>query len=42
MSDKWFDEYSYEAIVDKKYLSPEALKGLEEEAIELPLYDPIM
>ncbi|KDE42606.1 biotin transporter BioY [Metamycoplasma hyosynoviae] len=42
MSDKWFDEYSYEAIVDKKYLSEKALKGLEEPAIELDPFDLIV
>ncbi len=41
MSDKWFDEFSYEAIVDKKYLSDEALSGLKKDPIELEPFDPI-
>lgn len=41
MSDKWFDEFSYEAIVDKKYLSDEALSGLKKDPIDLEPFDPI-
>ena len=41
MSDAWFTEYNYEAIVNKKYLPEEALRGLNEEAIELEPFDPI-
>lgn len=41
MSDRWFDEHCYEAVVDKKYLSEETLKGLEKEVIKLDYYDPL-
>ena len=41
MSDAWFTEYNYEAIVNKKYLPEEAIKGLNEDAIELEPFDPI-
>ncbi|WP_033179055.1 aminopeptidase C [[Mycoplasma] anseris] len=41
MSDKWFDEYMFESIVDKKYVDPKYLKGLEEEPIEIEPWDPI-
>ena len=41
MSDAWFTEYNYEAIVNKKYLPEEALKGLSKDAIELEPFDPI-
>ena len=31
MMDEWFDEYLYEAVVKKEYLSPELLKILDTE-----------
>ncbi|MDO5734434.1 MAG: C1 family peptidase [Eubacteriales bacterium] len=39
MSHEWFIEYTFEAIVDKKYIPEEYLKGLEEEAITIPPWD---
>ncbi|AWX69380.1 aminopeptidase C [[Mycoplasma] anseris] len=42
MSDKWFDEFNYMAIVHKKYLSKEALSGLEKPEIELSPFDPLV
>ncbi len=41
MTDKWFDEHVYEAIVDKKYLS-EKIEGFiaKAEIIQLQPWDP--
>jgi len=42
MSDKWFDEFLYEVVVDKKYLDDEYVKLYEkEEAQLLPPWDPM-
>ena len=41
MSDDWFNEYLYEIVVDKKYLSPEILAVLEQEPIALEAWDPM-
>ena len=41
MTDEWFDEHTYEAVVDKKYISPKYLKGLEKEVIKLEYFDPL-
>jgi bleomycin hydrolase len=41
MADGWFDEYCYEVMVDKKYLSEELLKVLETEPIVLKPWDPM-
>ncbi|TPE58088.1 C1 family peptidase [[Mycoplasma] falconis] len=41
MSDEWFTEYNFEAIVDKKYLTEENLKGLEKPSIEISIFDPL-
>ncbi len=41
MSDEWFTEYNYMAIVDKKYLSKEAQEALNKTAIEIPIFDPL-
>ena len=42
MSDKWFDEFLYEVVVDKKYLEDEYVKLFEnEEAKFLPPWDPM-
>ena len=38
----WFDEYVYQIVVDKKYLTPEQLKIFEtEEATVLEPWDPM-
>lgn len=39
MSHEWFIEYTYEAIVDKKFIDEEWLKGLEEERIQVEPWD---
>jgi len=41
MSDRWFDEYLYEAMVRRGYLSPELLKGLDTDPVVLPPWDPM-
>lgn len=39
MSNDWFEEYAYELIVDKAFVSDEYLKGLDQEAIQFEYYD---
>ncbi|AXE60809.1 aminopeptidase [[Mycoplasma] phocae] len=41
MSDKWFDEYNFMAIIDKKYLPAEVIKALEKQPIEISPFDPL-
>jgi bleomycin hydrolase len=41
MTDKWFNEYMYEVMVDKKYLPDSLLKVLETEPIKLKPWDPM-
>ncbi|CAF3395327.1 unnamed protein product [Rotaria sp. Silwood1] len=41
MTDDWFNEYLYEVVVDKKYLSKEVLAVLDQEAIILEAWDPM-
>lgn len=40
-SDAWFDEYVYQVVVDKKYLTDEELAAYESEPIELAPWDPM-
>ena len=40
-SDLWFDAYVYQAVVDKKYLSPKAIEALGEDDIHLNPWDPM-
>lgn len=39
MTDSWFDKYSYEIIIDKKYVSKLYLKGFDKEEIVYSPYD---
>lgn len=39
MADTWFEDYTYELIVDKKYVDPSYLKGLDLEPIAYDPYD---
>lgn len=39
MSNEWFIEYTYEAIVDKKFIDEKWLKGLKEEKIQVEPWD---
>ncbi|WP_412031815.1 aminopeptidase C [Metamycoplasma buccale] len=41
MSDSWFDEYNYMAIVDKKHLTKEILEGLDKKPFEIDPWDPL-
>ena len=41
MSDKWFEEYTYQIVIDKKYLSEELKKAWELEPIILKPWDPM-
>lgn len=41
MSDRWFDEYMYQVVVNKKYLSKEQLRAYEEEPTVLAPWDPM-
>ena len=41
MSASWFDQFVYQAVVDKKYLNKEELKALEGKAIVLKPWDPM-
>ncbi len=41
MSSSWFDRYTYQAVVHKKYLNEVELKALEEEPIILKPWDPM-
>ncbi len=41
MSASWFDQYTYQAVINKKYLTKEELKAYEAEPIELKPWDPM-
>jgi bleomycin hydrolase len=41
MADSWFDEFLYEVMVSKKYLSPKLLEVLDTEPVVLPPWDPM-
>ena len=41
MSDAWFDEYMYQALINKKYLSKEVVEAYEKEPIHLKPWDPM-
>lgn len=41
MSDDWFDEYTYQVVIDKKYLTKEELAMLDQEMIVLKPWDPM-
>ena len=41
MSDDWFDEYNYEVVIDKKYLSKKILKLFSQKPIKLEPWDPM-
>ncbi len=40
MSDDWFDQYNYQVVVNKKYLTPEQRAAYEQAPIELEPWDP--
>ncbi len=41
MTDKWFDEYMFRVVVNKKYVSEKVLKILQSEPVLLPPWDPM-
>lgn len=41
MTDKWFDEYVFRVVINKKYISEKILKILEQKPIFLPPWDPM-
>jgi len=41
MTDKWFDEYMFRLVINKKYISEEILKILKQNPIFLPPWDPM-
>lgn len=40
-SDAWFDEFVYQAVINKKYLTEEWKKAFDEDPIELEPWDPM-
>ena len=41
MTDKWFDEYTYEVVVDKKYLPQKVIEIFDREPVSLKPWDPM-
>ena len=41
MTDRWFNEYMYQVVVNKKYLTPEQLAAYEAQPTELEPWDPM-
>lgn len=41
MTDKWFDEYMFRLVVDKKYVGAKILEILKQKPILLPPWDPM-
>jgi len=41
MTDKWFDQYNYEVVIDKKYLPEKLKKMFNKEPVELNPWDPM-
>ena len=41
MSASWFDQFTYQAVINKKYLTAEELAQYEAEPIELKPWDPM-
>ena len=40
-SDAWFDQFVYQAVVNKKFLNQEQQKALATEPVELAPWDPM-
>ena len=38
-TDRWFDEYLFRIVIEKKYLSDKALKALKTKPVQLPAWD---
>lgn len=41
MTDKWFEEYMFRLVVDKRYATKEILDVLNQKPIKLPAWDPL-
>lgn len=41
MSDRWFDEYMFRLVVDKKYVPAKTLEILKQTPTKLPAWDPL-
>ena len=41
MTDKWFDEYMFRLVVDKKYITPKVKEVLKQKPTLLPAWDPM-
>ena len=41
MTDKWFEEYMFRLVVNKKYVTADVLKILEQKPVVLPPWDPM-
>lgn len=41
MTDKWFEEYMFRVVLEKKYVPADVLKMLEQKPIMLPAWDPM-
>jgi bleomycin hydrolase len=41
MTDPWFDEYTYEVVVERSYVEPKILKALDTKPIPLPPWHPM-
>ena len=41
MNDGWFNKMVYQAVINKKYLTPELLEALKKEPKELNVWDPM-
>lgn len=41
MTDKWFDEYMFRLVVNKKYVPSQVLRMLDQKPVQLPAWDPM-
>ena len=41
MTDKWFDEYMFRVVAEKKYVPAKVLDILKQKPIRLPAWDPM-
>ena len=41
MTDKWFDDYTFRLVAEKRFVSPETLELLKQKATLLPPWDPM-